>query len=90
MKAIINFIHEARTELIKVSWPSRQMAINLTLTVIVIALVSSVFIGGVDYLLTQGVKGITTLSTNSQPSEIDLPTSIIDVGDIDVETTPVK
>jgi len=88
MKAILKFIHEARTELIKVSWPSRQTAINLTLTVIVITLISSVFIGGVDYLLTQGVKGITFLSAGSSAShEITAPP--IDVSDIQVETTPV-
>lgn len=89
MKAILKFIHEARTELIKVSWPSRQVAINLTLTVIVITLISSVFIGGVDYLLTQGVKAITILSTRSNVAQ-EITTPTIDVGDIEVETTPVE
>ena len=89
MKAILKFLHEARTELIKVSWPSRQVAINLTLTVIVITLISSVFIGGVDYLLTQGVKVITILSTRSNVAQ-EIAAPNIDIGDIEVETTPVE
>jgi preprotein translocase subunit SecE len=89
MKAILKFIHEARTELIKVSWPSRQTAINLTLTVIAITLVSAIFIGGVDYLLTQGVKGITFLSASSGTSQ-EVTTPPINLDDIQVETTPVE
>ena len=89
MKAILKFLQEARTELIKVSWPSRRTAINLTLTVIVITLISSVFIGGVDYILTQGVKQITKFSVSSGPrTQITAPS--INIGDIEVETTPVE
>ncbi|MDD5605808.1 MAG: preprotein translocase subunit SecE [Patescibacteria group bacterium] len=89
MKAIIKFLHEAKTELMKVSWPSRQVAINLTLTVIAIGLVSALFIGGVDYLFTEGVKALTTLEL-SQPRQVNVPDTNIDVSDIQVDATPVE
>ena len=47
---IIKFIGEARDELKKVSWPSREETIRYTIIVIVFSLVLGGVIGVIDYL----------------------------------------
>lgn len=59
LKSIIKFISESRTELVKVTWPTREQAVNLTLTVLGVSLLFALYIAGVDYLLTEGVKWIS-------------------------------
>ena len=86
MKPIIKFLHEARTELSKVSWPSQRTVINLTLAVLGISLMCTIFTGGVDYLFTAGVKYLTTLSQSSSGQTVTAPD--INVGDI--QTTPAQ
>jgi len=48
----IQFLKEVRTELGKVTWPTRNETFKLTAVVIVISLVIGAFIGGIDALLT--------------------------------------
>jgi len=50
---IVRYLRETRAELSKVSWPSRQEATNLTIIVLVTVLVSSIVLGGFDYLFAQ-------------------------------------
>jgi preprotein translocase subunit SecE len=47
---IVRYLRETRAELSKVSWPSRQEATNLTIIVLLTVLVSSIVLGGFDYL----------------------------------------
>ena len=49
MNKIIQFVREAKAELLKVNWPSRQQTINYTLMVIAISIVVAIFLGGLDY-----------------------------------------
>mgnify|MGYP001575748608 CR=1 FL=1 len=49
---IINFIKEARIELKKVTWPTRQQTIRYTVAVIAMSLVVAAFLGGLDMLFT--------------------------------------
>jgi preprotein translocase subunit SecE len=49
MNKIIQFVKEAKAELLKVNWPSRQQTINYTLMVIAISIVVALFLGGLDY-----------------------------------------
>lgn len=49
---IITFLKDARTEIKKVIWPTRQQAIRYTLGVIVISLAVSLFLGGLDFVFT--------------------------------------
>ena len=86
MKSILKFIHEARVELAKVTWPSRKTVTNLTLAVLGISLALAIFVGGVDYLFTAGVKLLTALSNSSSDQTVSAPD--INVGDI--QTTPVQ
>lgn len=47
---LINFLKEAKIELKKVTWPTREEIIRYTLTVIVITSAIAVFLGGLDYV----------------------------------------
>jgi preprotein translocase SecE subunit len=50
--AIYRFIFEARDELKKVSWPSRETTLRYTLIVIIASLAVGAVTGGIDYLLS--------------------------------------
>lgn len=45
---IAQFIREARVELKKVNWPTRQQTINYTLLVVAMSLAVAIFLGGLD------------------------------------------
>ncbi len=47
---IQRFIRETRSELKKVVWPTRDMAINLTVLVTAVSLAVGIFLGAVDYV----------------------------------------
>lgn len=49
---IINFLKEVKEELEKVAWPTKQQTIRYTILVIIIAVVTGLFLGGFDYILT--------------------------------------
>ncbi len=55
MKKIINFVKEARVELKKVSWPSREQTIKYTIIVIGVSLATALFLGVLDLLFSFGV-----------------------------------
>jgi preprotein translocase SecE subunit len=88
MKSIIKFLSEARTELLKVSWPTRKVALNLTLTVIGVSLAFAVYIAGVDFVLTEGIKWISVQSGQQTSTGTPVTAPPINIGDI--ETTPVN
>lgn len=50
------YLKESREELRKVIWPSRAETVRHTLLVIVISVSVAVFLGVIDYALTQGVE----------------------------------
>lgn len=47
------FLKEVKSEMKKVSWPSRQEVIRLTLIVIVSSVIVAVYIGGLDFVFTK-------------------------------------
>lgn len=51
--AIVNYLKETRAELRKVTWPSREEAINLTAIVVVVTIAMAIFLGAVDYLFSK-------------------------------------
>jgi len=55
-KKLINYLKESRTELKKVSWPTRAQATTHTLLVIGISLGVALFFGILDYALSLGVE----------------------------------
>lgn len=51
-KQSTRFVKEAREELKKVNWPSREQTIRYTLIVIVASIAIGMVTGGVDYILS--------------------------------------
>lgn len=47
---LTTFLKEARIELKKVTWPTREETIRYTMTVIVISVVVAFFLGGLDFI----------------------------------------
>jgi preprotein translocase subunit SecE len=52
----VHFYRETTAELRKVVWPTREQAINLTIIVIIVVLAMSLFLGGIDAVLTQVMR----------------------------------
>lgn len=50
---IVRYLRETRAELSKVSWPTRQEAVNLTIIVLVVVAVSASILGSFDFLFAQ-------------------------------------
>ena len=53
------FTRDIIDELKKVTWPSRNETIRLTLVVIGISLIIGIYIGIIDVLLTKGLEFLT-------------------------------
>lgn len=51
-----NYINESKTELSKVSWPTKKETLRLTGTVIAVSLAIGMYLGGLDYMLSKVLK----------------------------------
>jgi preprotein translocase subunit SecE len=49
---ITNYFKEVKTELKKVTWPSKSTIVNYTIAVVIFSLVMMVFLGGLDLLFS--------------------------------------
>ena len=58
MTTPVSFFRETYDELKKVVWPTRNEIIRLTSVVILLSVIMGLYIGGLDYVFTQGVKAI--------------------------------
>lgn len=58
---ISQLVRETSSELKKVTWPTRQDAIQLTLLVLAVVLVSSAFLGFLDFLFARLVGFVISL-----------------------------
>ena len=56
MNKIITYLKESVEELKKVTWPTKKETYNYTLLVIGISLAIAVFLGGLDYIFSQGLE----------------------------------
>jgi preprotein translocase subunit SecE len=54
----IKFIKEAKEELKKVAWPSKNEAVGTTIVVLIFVVIMSVFLGVVDVVLSKIVEFI--------------------------------
>jgi preprotein translocase subunit SecE len=57
-KKIVSYFKEVKSEMAKVSWPTRKETVRYTITVIGISFVVSIFLGGLDYLFNLSVQQI--------------------------------
>ena len=51
--AISNYLSEAMQELTKVSWPTKNQAVRLTIIVMVFCLITGVLLGALDFVLSE-------------------------------------
>lgn len=56
MKKLIDFIGEAKAELMKVNWPTKKQTMNYTLIIIAVSVVVALFLGGLDYVFSGVLK----------------------------------
>ncbi len=56
MRRLQNYIRDVILELRKVTWPTRDELKGATVTVIIFALISTLFVGTVDFVLGYIVK----------------------------------
>ncbi len=56
MNSIIRFFTEAKGELVKVNWPTKDQLIRYTVLVVVISLAVAVFLGALDTLFSYLVE----------------------------------
>jgi preprotein translocase subunit SecE len=54
----VRYLKETRAELRRVTWPTREQAINLTLIVLAVTLVMAIFLGACDLLFSTIVRQI--------------------------------
>jgi len=92
MKKITQFIKEAIKELGKVTWPSKNTVLRLTLGVLVVSVIFAAFVGLVDVGITKGLEGLLSWANQgSYSTDTSIPQSIdISPDDIQVETSPVE
>jgi preprotein translocase subunit SecE len=55
---LVRFINETMGELRKVTWPTRDEALRLTAVVLAVMIASSIFLGAIDALLTEGFRAL--------------------------------
>ena len=58
MNRVFQYLREVKTELFKVVWPSRKETLRLTFIVIVFSVLVSIFLGAVDFGLSELLEGI--------------------------------
>jgi preprotein translocase subunit SecE len=55
---LVSFFQESRAELRKVTWPTREQAMNLTAAVVAMTIFLAVFLGLIDTILDYVIKPI--------------------------------
>ena len=58
IKLFIQFLKEAKTELKKVSWPSRKETVASTVVVLVLVMLAAIYLGLVDLGLSKAIKAL--------------------------------
>ena len=61
MKKFFSFFKESKDELMKVVWPTRKQTIEMTIAVVIIVIVISFYLGGLDFILNKGLTLLLNL-----------------------------
>ncbi|MGH2403987.1 MAG: preprotein translocase subunit SecE [bacterium] len=56
VERVVQYLREVWIELNRVEWPSRREMISMTIVVIIVLLVMSVYLGSFDYMYTVVIK----------------------------------
>ncbi len=60
---LLRYFRESMEELRKVTWPSRQTVTKYSALVIGLCIALALFFAGIDWLFTQGLEGLVTLTS---------------------------
>ncbi len=91
---ITNYVRESFRELTKVTWPTKNQAVRLTIIVLSVCLVFAIALTVMDFVFGQGHNYLVKWSANfvssseSSSTSSDFPIQI-DPNSIDLQTTPV-
>lgn len=61
--AVIKYFRDAKEELKKVTWPSRQETLRFTIAVVVMSAALAVYFGLLDWLLTKGLEALVAVTS---------------------------
>jgi preprotein translocase subunit SecE len=56
MSNLSKYLRDTMAEMKQVTWPTQKQALLYTVLVVVIAVITSLFLGAFDFLFTEGVK----------------------------------
>jgi preprotein translocase subunit SecE len=60
--APLDFIHDVRSELRKVVWPTQRETINLTVVVLALSVAVGLFLGGIDFVFQELFRWLLGIS----------------------------
>ena len=55
---LVQFLREAKAELLKVNWPTKKQTINYTMVVIGVSIAVAIFLGSLDYFFNYILKTV--------------------------------
>ena len=58
----LQFVQQTRSEISKVTWPSRREVMLTSVMVFALAIVTAIFFGLVDWAIRGGLRGILSLA----------------------------
>jgi preprotein translocase SecE subunit len=88
----MNYFKDSIEEIKKVTWPTRNRAIQITIITIVFTFIATVILTAVDFAFKSGYDYLTDISPKLQ-NESSLPEAQVDLGSIqatDSEGNPVN
>ncbi|MDQ7029337.1 MAG: preprotein translocase subunit SecE [Ardenticatenia bacterium] len=53
---VVRYVRDVRAELRKVTWPTREQAVNLTVVVTAVTVAMSLFLGTFDFIFSRVVE----------------------------------
>ncbi|MGI5840700.1 MAG: preprotein translocase subunit SecE [Patescibacteria group bacterium] len=74
MQKIIRFFNEVKVEFKNISWPKKDTLIQLSVVVISISILTSLILGGFDYLFTNSIALLSRV--NNPASEVQIEPEI--------------
>jgi preprotein translocase SecE subunit len=77
---IVNYFKESFEELKKVTWPTNNQAIKLTIITVVFTIITTLIITGLDFSFKSGYDALTDLSPKATQS----------VQPLDLESSPIQ
>lgn len=61
--AVSNYLRASFEELTRVTWPTKQQAVKISIIVLIFCLVSAVLLGVIDYLFNEGYGYLVNLKS---------------------------